>query len=84
LVSNQQLDCLWLPEIQKPAQTRLGLPSHSNWVVTKQKWDSERESCTEFLVKLKVDLPLKTNNGWWHGHSNQHNSQHMAKLAAQI
>jgi len=21
LISNQQLDCLWLPEIQKPAET---------------------------------------------------------------
>jgi len=49
LISNQQLDCLWLPEIQKPAEIRLGLPSHSNWVVTKQKWDFERESGTDYL-----------------------------------
>jgi len=30
-------------------ETRLGLPSHSNWVVTKQKWDFERESCADYL-----------------------------------
>jgi len=52
LISNQQLDCLWSPEIQKPAETS----RNQAWVAISQQVGGnqaemgfECESCADYL-----------------------------------